>query len=181
MIREIHRYYINKAKGLGIKDPRSGSVSFTQRFGSALNLNIHAHVLCLDGVYTQVGDEVKFKNVDAISDDEVANLIGRIAKAVLRYLKKHGYLDKDGEIVQNPEADPLFEDQSSLALAAQNSILGRIAFGPNAGSRVTKIGPGFGYMEEIPLAKGKRCYSVSGFSLHANSSTNTLQREKLVG
>jgi hypothetical protein len=181
MIREIHRYYINKAKALGIKDPRPGSVSFTQRFGSALNLNIHAHVLCLDGVYSQVRDEVKFKNLDAISNGEVANLIDRIAKAVLRYLKKHEYLDKDGEITQNPEVDPLFADQSSLALATQNSILGRIAFGPNAGSRVTKIGSGFGYLEEIPLAKGKLCYSVGGFSLHANTTTNTLQRKKLGG
>jgi hypothetical protein len=83
--------------------------------------------------------------------------------------------------VQNPEADPLFENQSSLALATQNSIVGRIAFGPNAGNRVTKIGSGFGYMEEIPLAKGKRCYSVNGFSLHTNTSINTLQREKLSG
>lgn len=181
MIREIHRYYIDKAKALGIKDPKAGSVSFSQRFGSALNLNLHAHVLCLDGVYTQVCDEVKFKSLSAISDTEVAHLIGRIAKAVLRYLKKNEYLDQDGEIVQNQEADPLFEDQSSLALATQNSILGRIAFGPNAGNRVTKIGSGFGYMDEIPLAKGKRCYSVNGFSLHANTSTNTLQRKKLGG
>ena len=82
-------------------------------------------------------------------------------------------------MVQNPEGDPLFRDHESLSLAAQASISGRIAFGPNAGKLVTRIGSGFGYMEEIPLAKGKRCYSVNGFSIHANTSVNALRRDKL--
>ena len=34
-------------------------------------------------------------------------------------------------------------------------------------------------MEEIPLAKGKRCFSVNGFSLHCNTSTNTHARDRL--
>jgi len=35
---------------------RCGSVSFVQRFGSALNLNPHFHVLMLDGVYATAED-----------------------------------------------------------------------------------------------------------------------------
>ncbi len=72
MIREIHRYYVNSAEALGIKDPKPGSVSFTQRWGSALNLNVHAHILCPDGVYTMVEDVPRFKNLQAISDEAVA-------------------------------------------------------------------------------------------------------------
>jgi hypothetical protein len=34
-------------------------------------------------------------------------------------------------------------------------------------------------LEEIPLAKGRRCYSVNGFSLHANTAINPLQRDRL--
>ncbi len=34
-------------------------------------------------------------------------------------------------------------------------------------------------MEEIPLAKGKRCYTINGFSLHANTSTKPMQRDSL--
>ena len=37
VIKEMHRYYSDKAKLAGIKDPRPGSISFTQRWGSALN------------------------------------------------------------------------------------------------------------------------------------------------
>jgi hypothetical protein len=64
-------------------------------------------------------------------------------------------------------------------MATSSSIAGRIAFGPNAGKQVTRIGSGFGYYEEIPLAKGHRCFSINGFSLHANTSTNTLARDSL--
>jgi hypothetical protein len=74
-------------------------------------------------------------------------------------------------LILNPMADELFQESESLHLATHNSIAGKIAFGPNAGKYVTKIGSGFGYGEEIPLAKGSRCYSVNGFSLHANTAT----------
>ena len=33
-------------------DAKTGFVTFIQRFGGSLNLNIHFHMLCLDGVYT---------------------------------------------------------------------------------------------------------------------------------
>jgi len=179
MIAQIHKYYIDKAAANGIKDPKPGSISFTQRFGSALNLNVHCHILCPDGVYTNIGDHPRFRNVVPISDDEVAALVEKIAQFVMRYLKKMGYLDKEGEIVQNPKQDDLFAESVSLAKATACSIAGKIAFGPNAGKYVTRIGKGFGYLEEIPLAKGKRCYSVNGFSLHANTSVNALARDRL--
>ena len=34
----------------------TGAVTLIQRFGSALNLNIHFHVLFLDGVYVTTGE-----------------------------------------------------------------------------------------------------------------------------
>ena len=87
-------------------------------------------------------------------------------------------------MVNHPLSDSLFRDHESLAMATSSSKVGTIAFGPNAGQKVTRIGSGFGYYEEIPLAKGHRCCSINGFSLHANTSTNTLTRDslrKLVG
>jgi hypothetical protein len=82
-------------------------------------------------------------------------------------------------MVNHPLSDSIFQDHESLAMATSSSIVGRIAFGPNAGQKVTRIGSGFGYYEEIPLAKGHRCFSVNGFSLHANTATNTLARDRL--
>jgi len=179
VIAEIHRHYRNKAISIGIKDPKPGSIAFTQRFGSALNLNPHMHVLCPDGVYTRVDGRPRWNNLDSITDQEVAELITRISQSVMRYLRKLGYLDKDGDVVVNPMTDEPFQESESLSLSTTASIAGKIAFGPNAGKYVTKIGSGFGYGEEIPLAKGKLCFSLNSFSLHANTHINTQQRDRL--
>jgi hypothetical protein len=39
--------------GFQLKEGASGAVTLIQRFGSVLNLNIHFHLLFLDGVYNQ--------------------------------------------------------------------------------------------------------------------------------
>ena len=179
VIKEIQNYYIKKAEDHGIKNAKPGSVSFTQRWGGALNLNPHLHILVLDGVYTIVKEKPKFHNLPPISDKEVADIISKISSKIIRYFKKEGYLDKEGVLVNNPESDELYSESGSLSLAAQNSIFSKIAFGPNAGRKVTKIGAGFGFDEEIPMAKGKLSYRVNNFSLHANTAIKTLQRDRL--
>ena len=177
--KAIHCSYTDKAIALGIKDPAPGTISFLQRWGSAVNLNPHLHIIALDGVYTRYGALARFRNLDAITDDEVATLIQAISTKVMALCIRRGYLSKDGEQVAHPDLDPLFQNHVTLALATASSIQGRIAFGPNAGRTVRRIGGGFGYGEEIPLAKGKRCYSVNGFSLHANTAVNTHARDRL--
>ena len=141
---------------------------------------MHYHILCPDGVYTTINGKARFRNLGSISDDEVAALIEQIAQTVMRFLKRQGYLDKEGEIAQNPKQDNLFEHHDSLAQATACSIAGKIAFGPNAGKYVTRIGKGFGYLEEIPFAKGKRCSSVNGFSSQGNTSVNALARDRSI-
>ena len=50
----------------------TGAVTLIQRFGSALNLNIHFHMLFLDGVYTEYTDDArlpKFRWVKAPGPD----------------------------------------------------------------------------------------------------------------
>ena len=150
VIHEMRRHYERKAKLAGIKSPKSGCVAFTQRAGSALNLNPHLHVLMVDGVFVDVA-----------------------------VLVRAGLLNKDGEVVTNPDCDEMFRDHEALASASSASIAGKIAFGPNAGRHVTKVGSGFGYYEETPLAKGRLCYSVNGFSLHCNTAVNTHSRDSL--
>ena len=50
-IKVITSYQKNVARRRGIKRARTGSVTFIQRFGSALNLNVHFHALFTDGVF----------------------------------------------------------------------------------------------------------------------------------
>jgi len=46
---EIGKFYANKAKDEGIDKPLPGAITFIQRSGSALNANLHLHILALDG------------------------------------------------------------------------------------------------------------------------------------
>lgn len=53
--RCIATHLIKKA-GFSRKTARTGAVTLIQRFGSALNLNIHFHMLFIDGVYIEHPD-----------------------------------------------------------------------------------------------------------------------------
>ncbi len=67
----------------------------------------------------------------------------------MKHLVRSGYLDKNGEIVQNPTLDELFEENEMIREATTSSVAGKIAFGPNAGKWVRKISSGFGYGTEL--------------------------------
>lgn len=48
IIRTISTFYKKRSK---LKNIETGSVTVIQRFGGALNLNTHFHILFMDGVY----------------------------------------------------------------------------------------------------------------------------------
>jgi hypothetical protein len=55
--KEIAAYYARVAKSKGVENPLPGSITFAHRFGSACNLNIHFHLIALEGVYAQPHSE----------------------------------------------------------------------------------------------------------------------------
>ena len=81
--RVISGYLIRKA-GLTRASAATGAVALIQRFGSALNLNIHFHMLCLDGVYRQEGPSLQFVPVPAPSPAELEGLVQTIAERLGR-------------------------------------------------------------------------------------------------
>jgi hypothetical protein len=54
-VRAVLGFMRRRARRDGIADGRSGAVAIVQRFGGALNLNVHVHALVLDGVFTRRG------------------------------------------------------------------------------------------------------------------------------
>tara|TARA_B110000503_G_scaffold142535_2_gene239646 strand:- start:1226 stop:1537 length:312 start_codon:yes stop_codon:yes gene_type:complete len=63
--RAISTHLLHKG-GLQLNDSATGAVTLIQRFGSALHLNIHFHILFLDGVYVCRGDRPpRFQRVKA--------------------------------------------------------------------------------------------------------------------
>jgi hypothetical protein len=168
----IQLYYTHKAKERGIKSPVAGGVTFVQRFGSALNLNVHFHTVAIDGVYSVAGLEPVFFRLPGPTDEEVEGIVSAVAHAVMQDLTTHGYLtapDEESEAsLETSLLDPIFAESEQLAAAVSASSVMRVAFGDRAGCRVRRIGRGFGWEDEEVVTKGRRCFSVNGFTIHAN-------------
>src|SRR5262249_50533380 len=159
-----------------------GSVTFLQRFGSALNVNLHFHCVFLEGVYldrTDQGRTPRFLTVDPPSDADVADVLQKISHRVIRKLRQLGYLEAGGDATVATGYDPLVEDAPVLARTLAASVQQRIAFGERAGQHVRRIGSGFGHEGEHPALTGPRCARVHGFSLRGNTAIPAPRRDQL--
>ena len=76
-----------RARRMGVRDTRSGAVTFVQRFGSALNLNVHFHCVVPDGVWTGEGGAVRFVPLPGLTDDDVAQVLRRLESRIRAFLK----------------------------------------------------------------------------------------------
>ena len=86
--RAISTHLIHKA-GFLLKDGATGAVTLVQRFGSALKLNIHFHILFLDGVYVYRDDRPpRFQRVKAPDKGELEELIELISQRFGRCLER---------------------------------------------------------------------------------------------
>jgi Putative transposase len=78
-----------------------------QRFNSALELSLHFHMLVPDGVFVADGagtdDRPRFVELQAPSDEEVAELLSELAKRVTKMLRAHGRMLDDES---DEEAEP---------------------------------------------------------------------------
>ena len=90
--------HLVKKAGYSKKAVRTGAVTLIQRFGSALNLNIHFHMLFLDGVYVdRLDGSARFRWVSSPTIQELTQLSQTIARRVGRYLERQGLLERDAE------------------------------------------------------------------------------------
>ncbi|GHL00564.1 hypothetical protein ECZU20_53130 [Escherichia coli] len=76
-------------------------MTLIQRFGSALNLNIHFHMLWLDGVYVEATElprrELRLHRARAPTTAQLTQLAAAIAHRVCRHLTRKGWLEGEGE------------------------------------------------------------------------------------
>ena len=170
--RALQGFYRKRAKASGHRDGRTGTVTVIQRFGGALNLNVHFHTLAVDGVFVREPDgSLSFTATKAPTDEEVEALLGVIRSRVLRLLVRRGLLcDEAGGGLDEQEAPPLH------ALYAA-SVRQRVAMGRRAGAAVLRLG-GAPTPKPAP-PKGRRQARLGGFDLHANTSVRAKNRPKL--
>jgi hypothetical protein len=157
------------------RQARCGAVTFVQRFGDALNLNVHFHSLALDGIYViDDAGHLAFRPVAPPRDVDVAWVAKRVCRSVARLLGKRGLVEHTG----TDEGDLLPWSQPVLAELYGASICGRVAAGPKAGARVAKVGDAV-EVEDLPVAGAGSCAAISGFSVHAGVSISARNRLRL--
>src|SRR5437899_6092670 len=158
----IGQYYVNQAVTHGHERAtvHPGSVTFILRFGSAINLNLHFHCVFIEGVYldrTAVGLKPRFLVGAPPTDTDIAAVIQKISRRVIRKLCRLGYLEASIEPLVATGYDPLRDTAPELARTMAASVQQRIAFGERAGQQVRRIGSGFGHEGEAPRLTGPRC------------------------
>jgi hypothetical protein len=164
--RVIATHLIRKS-GHSHRTAHTGAVTLIQRFG-ALNLNIHFHMLFLDGVYMDRPDgAARFRWVKAPTTDELTQLAHTIAHRVGRFLERQGLLERDAE---NSYLSGDAVDDDPMSQLCGHSITYRIGVGPQAGRK-------FFTLQTLPACDpedqfGDTVGKVAGFSLHAGSGSH---------
>ncbi len=175
-LRAVMEFLRDRATDRGVANGRSGAVAIVQRFGAALNLNVHIHALVLDGVFALGADgRPAFREGDPPSGEEVGQVLEVVGRRVDRLLDRRGYGVEDDGFAPDQWA----EEVPVLAAMGAAAVLGRAATGPRAGARFRRVSDerrdGDGTEAPSTLCRARQC----GFDLHAGVVAPAAHRHRL--
>jgi hypothetical protein len=175
LLRAVLGFLRARARDTGVADGRGGAVAVIQRFGGALNLNVHVHALVLDGVFAsdRAGD-LDFHSAPRLTALDVAEVLATIEPGIKRLLDRRGL----GEGDEHGSAFDAWADEAPvLAGLAAASVQGTVALGPHRGARLRRLGDP---SEEGEPPAQARCHArANGFDLHAGLVVPAGQRDRL--
>jgi len=174
VVRAISGFLIKKV-GCNKTVAHTGSVTLIQRFGSALNLNLHFHILFIDGVYqVKANGNLRFLSINAPTVRELNALVAMISQRIARHLERRGLLTRDDE---SSHLTLDLQDDDAMHQLQGHSIAYRIAVGPQQGRKVFTLQtiPSWEDDDHGTSQVGK----IDGFSLHAGVAIKTRERKKL--
>lgn len=119
--RVLFAWQRRSARRMGVSEPRTAGVTVVQRFGGAINLNVHFHTLVPDGVFelTEEGP-ARFVQLATPDDEEVERILRAVIRKVDR--KIDAARDDDGE------EDPRGSTHTDSAMTASaGAVRGRLA------------------------------------------------------
>jgi hypothetical protein len=170
--RAISTHIVSQA-GFTNKQAKTGAVTIIQRFGSALNLNIHFHMLFLEGAISEnPWGGTTFTRIKAQSHSDMVELVHAISQRIARYLEKVGLVKRD---MENSYLNLPLDEEDSLLHLQGASVSYRIAIGPQQGQKVFTL-------QTLPASnEGEygQLANTSGFSLHAGVFANADESDKL--
>jgi Putative transposase len=162
--------------GLTRASGHPGAVTLIQRFGSALNLNIHFHMIFVDGVYLPAeGDSPAFRHVPAPTGAELQDLVQQIAARIGQVLEQRGLIERDMQnawLAMQAEGGPMDD-------LIGHSITYRIAVGPCADQKLFTLQTVPARAEDAEQGDHRSAANAGGFSLPADLDIQPHQRAKL--
>ena len=174
-VRAVLGFLRTRARDDGVADGRGGAVAVIQRFGGALNLNLHVHALVLDGVFAKhPAGALTFHPTRRLTALDVDEVLATVEPRITRLLDRRGLGEGDDD---GSASDAWAEDAPLLAGLAAASVQGTVALGPHPGARLRRLGdpPEEG---EAPAHDG--CHArANGFDLHAGLVVPAGQRDRL--
>ncbi len=166
-LKTISSYQKKKAKTNNMGQCHTGAVTFIQRFGSALNLNIHAHSILPDGVFVESEEGYVFCRQSSPTHEDLTLLATKIQKKVLKCIKKMGL---------NSDSQQSF-DEEGLGEISSMSIANKAGFGERTGKSLRRFGAK--RVEIDPEGNDPYSANVGGFSLNARVWIAGNDRKKL--
>lgn len=178
LLRAVFRLLRDHARAVGLEHPRGGAVAIIQRFGGALNLNVHIHALVLDGVFAPDGaGAVAFHPARRLTTLDVAEVLAAVEPGIRRLLEEGGHREDDHRgYAEDGGVDPWVDEAPVLAGLAAASVQGLVALGPQPGTRLRRRGHAHASVDR-PMGS---CHARwNGLDLHAGLVIPAGQRDRL--
>ena len=112
VVRSISAWQRRVARKRGIRAPLTGAVTFVQRFGGLVNLNVHYHLVVSDGVFVEDGEGPRFEMLPVPTNAEVLALLDRIMRRIARRLANDA---AGGDVDEDAVPDVLAQVQAEAA------------------------------------------------------------------
>jgi len=176
-VRAVLSFERRRASRRGVRGGVGGSVTAIQRFGSALNVNVHFHTLVAQGVFIEDAEgSRRFVPSPAPTDLEVARLLAAVRRRIVRLVGRHGIDLEDPSGAAQASDERLFEYPAYAEMQGA-AVVGRVVTGPRAGAPVQRVGRDR-YATGIS-ATGPLHAHRNGFDLHAAVAVPAGDRTRL--
>ena len=122
-VEAIFARYRRWAKEQGFGEAPSGAVTHVQRFGSSVNLNVHFHVMVLDGVFTRDAQgRPMFHPAPSPTHAELAQVVRQVHRRALAWLTRRGHVVACSEPRSQDAPTPTFLDACAAIAMARGTV-----------------------------------------------------------
>ena len=176
-VRAVLNFECRRARTRGIEGGSGGAVTAIQRFGSALNTNVHFHTLVAQGVFIEEADgTLRFVANPGPTDGEVARLLAAVRRRIMGLVARHGIDLEEPSNDDHSAGERLFDCPMYAAIQGA-SVLSRVATGPRAGAAIVRLGRDPNAL--AMTSSGPLHAHIEGFDLHAAVAVPAGDRARL--